>query len=98
MREVIQSDDLTVTTPGTAVPFKSELYLVSSLFIRAKTDNTDLVYLGGSDVSSSDPGWEAFAIINWDGDQNSGVIDLSLQYLDAAVGGEGVDYLYVDAE
>lgn len=88
------SDSKTSTSVGTAVAIGTS-QRVKSLVIVAKDNNTDAVYVGGSDVGSATnrgllPG-DALSIpaVNW--------LDLANVYIDVKVSGEGVDYYAVKA-
>ncbi len=78
----------TVTTAGTAVELGSTSELVNGVNVKALLANTDKIYVGDSEVSSSN-GFELSA-----GDQVFvACTDLASIHIDAAVNGEGVSFL-----
>ena len=91
----------TVTTAGTAERLIAYEYLVKSLMVKALKGNTDLIYIGNKDVSSTigdevSPG----GIRNYTAeiDPDTGKLKplvLSHFWLDSAVNGEGVSYEYI---
>ena len=87
----------TVTTAGTRERLTSLPYRATSLTIKALKGNTDLVYKGGIDVSSTvgdeiSPG----GIRNYVAEEGE-VIILSDVFLDSAVNGEGVSFEFIPA-
>lgn len=77
-----------VTTAGTAEALAASSTRVLAVVIRAKSGNTDSIYVGASDVDSTDgfplAAGEAITL---------NVRDLADVYVDAAVNGEGVHYI-----
>ncbi|HSF80932.1 MAG TPA: hypothetical protein VLA49_06840 [Anaerolineales bacterium] len=85
------SGQKTVTTAGTAVALGSQ-QIAGPLLVKAKTTNTDLVYVGNDgagDVSSSN----GFPLAAGDVVILAHVGDLANVYVDSAVNGEGVAWL-----
>ena len=90
-----------VAVAGTAERLIAYEYLVKNVMVKALKGNTDLVYIGNKDVSSTvgdeiSPG----GIRNYiaDVDPETGKIKplvLSKFWLDSAVNGEGVSYEYI---
>lgn len=89
----------TVTTAGTRVALQSSEFLVRSYIVVAKHANTGLIYVGGSNVSSSigtryaadgGEGWSAVY-----GGRREDMYDLSKVYIDSSVNSEGVIVRYV---
>ena len=94
----IKGSQKTVTTAGTAVALSSTKLLVSSMIIKAKKGNSGIIYVGDSEVSSSDnDGLERTESLNWESDGNAGALNMANQYIDASIDGEGVDIWYVEA-
>ncbi len=91
---VIMAGEKTVATAGTAVALNAS-QRVKAVTIIAKSGNTNRVYLGGADVSSSTNGGlgagESISLeaVNW--------MDLADIYVDADTNGEGVDFFAVKA-
>ena len=85
----------TVTTAGTRVTLVSTRTPAAWVIVQANHDNTDAVYVGGSTVSST-RGARLLAGDSVTIPQMAGVgaYDLQTVYVDAAVGGEGVRYIY----
>lgn len=79
----------TVTTAGTAVQVQSTT-AIKSLTIRALKSNTGLIFVGSSAVSSAN-GFQLSPqeTVSLDIDNTSKV------YIDAAVSGEGVTFIYL---
>lgn len=87
-----------VTTAGTRVRLSSSDVFASEVEVFAKSANTGIIYLGGSDVSSTvgrplDAG-ESFAIAKL-GDID-GRINLKNVWIDSSVNGEGVIVTYIN--
>jgi hypothetical protein len=87
----------TVTTAGTAVALVATSTLRTMLYVRAKSTNTGDVYLGDSSVDKTTSQQIVLAA-----NQEITIeapagycLDINEFYLDAAVNGEGVDFLYV---
>jgi len=77
----------TVTTPTSAEALAASQALVSDVTVKALATNTGIVYVGGSDVSST-KGFELAA-----GEWTVLIVaNLATVYLDVSVGGEGVTY------
>ncbi len=78
----------TVTTAGTAVALGNSTQLINGITIKALLANTNIIYIGDSEVSNSS-GYELYA-----GDQVFvACTDLASIHIDAAVNGEGVSFL-----
>lgn len=95
LASVLHAGNRAVTTAGTAVQLSTTKILANWIYIQPKPANTDVVYIGDSTVSST-VGVE-FAV------GNSGVLwpvvgtnvyDLSTIWVDAAVNGEGVKFIF----
>lgn len=89
------SGKTTVTTAGTAVALGSQDLYGASLFIRALSGNTGVVYVGNDgagDVASAN-GYEMNAS---DEVLISKVLNLGQIWVDAAQNGEGVTWLVVE--
>jgi len=83
----IISGQKNVSSAGTAEALGSATDIIS-VTIKAKSSNTGNIYVGGSDVSSSN------GLILEPGDAVSlDINDLSTVYIDADTNGEGVSYL-----
>ncbi len=87
----IASAKVNVTTAGTRVQLGTNAGILS-VTVRAKTSNTGLIYVGGSTVTAANgfdlgPG-EAVSL---------DVTNTNAVWIDAAVSGEGVSYLWVVA-
>jgi hypothetical protein len=81
------SGQVNVTTAGTAVALGTTNDIIS-VVIKAKSSNTGNIYVGGSNVSSSN------GLILSAGDAVSlDINNLSSVYIDSDVNGEGVSYL-----
>lgn len=79
----------TVTAAGTAEPLSATSVGIREITIQAQTSNTDAIFIGNSSVDSTN-GITLFA---------TNTITLSLGdlndiYVDSAVNGEGVQFLY----
>ena len=86
---IVGSGVQTVTTAGTRVALASTT-AIKSVTVRAKSVNTGLIYVGSSIVESSN----GFQLSS--GETVSIDIDnLSKVYIDSAVNGEGVSYVYL---
>ena len=86
--KTIVSGQKAVTAAGTAEALGTSTQLISGVTIKALADNTDYIYVGDSDVSSSagielSPGESVFVECN----------NLATIYVDSAVNGEGVGYI-----
>lgn len=93
-----ENNKVLVTTPGTAVQFKSESTKLAALLIEAPAGNTGNVYVGASGVDSTntpplEPGDHMQIGFAQTAKQSGG--DLYDWYVDAAVAGEGITYLGV---
>jgi len=85
----VGSGNKDVTASGTAESLVSVSTPCQAVDVSAKRTNTGIIYVGGSDVSSSNGRWL------YPGDSISlDVMDVNAVYLDAATTGEGVTYLY----
>ena len=93
---VLYSFEKTVATAGTAEVLVAASKRVKSVVIVAKSDNTGrVVYVGGSDVSSStNGGLGASQSISLEA---AGWMDLADIYIDADTNVEGVDFYAVKA-
>lgn len=101
-----QSNDLqiagvqkTVTAAGTREPLALNLS-VRAVLIRALSTNTDLVYVGDSTVTAAvsytlKPGETVSFAVSDEEYKHGASINLNRIWLDVAVAGEGVAYLYV---
>ena len=78
----------TVTTAGTAEQLTATAENISGLYISALSTNTGNVYIGGSDVDSTN----GYILANTDTHLFIPIGDPSLLYLDVATSGEGVAY------
>lgn len=76
-------------TSGVAVPLSSSTS-TASVTVRAKSTNTGKIYVGSSSVSASN-GFQLAASETVSADINN----LNKIYIDAAVSGEGVTYIYI---
>ena len=86
---IVGSGVQTVATAGSRVALASTT-AIKSVTVRAKSVNTGLIYVGSSIVASSN-GFQLSA-----GETVSIDIDnLSKVYIDSAVNGEGVSYVYL---
>ena len=98
MPSIVESSSKDVTAAATAEQLISTSLLVISVTIRAKVTNTDVMYLGDSDVAAANaaplmPGDD----ISMDGQMIDGTVwpfDLSEIWVDSAVNGEGVNFWY----
>lgn len=79
----------TVTTAGTRVQLSDISIPCKKVTIQGLVANTNAIYVGDSSVSSSN-GYVLYATQSFTITPNN----LNLVYLDAAVSGEGVTYLY----
>jgi hypothetical protein len=90
---VFISGEKTVTTSGTALALESTFKLARSLTIRAKAGNTNQIYVGGPDVTTStNDGLDSGESLSINPVQG---IDLSLVFIDVDTDGEGVDFYAV---
>lgn len=97
MAEPLKSFDKTVSATGTAERLISSATQCSSYTISAKPGNTGDVYLGNSDVSTSDPPLQPGDSISWAGGQKKPTADLREIWVDVDTNGEGVDVWYTPA-
>lgn len=79
----------TVSSAGTSVQLSSNTP-TASITIRALSTNTGLIYVGTATVSSAN-GFQLLADETLSLDLNN----LSKVYIDAAVNGDGVSYIYI---
>lgn len=80
----------TVTTAGTAVSLGNST-ACKQVTVQAKSTNTGNIYVGTTNVSSSN------GIVIWAGSSITISIDnINKIYIDADVNGEGVTYLYLN--
>jgi hypothetical protein len=94
-RGVFLSGEKAITTSGTAEALASSVDLYASIVIIAKTGNTNQVYVGGSDVSTStNDGLDAGDALEIKPARAHG-LDLAQIYLDVDTNGEGVDFYAV---
>jgi len=90
-----------VTTAGTRVTLVASSLPVIAAEVQAKVTNTGSIYLGGSDVSSTNgrvlTAGQTFLISGLDSpsEKSKNVIDLVAFYIDSSVSGEGVIVTYV---
>ncbi len=85
----VDSGNKNVTAAGTAVPLSSTSIPCQAVDVSAKRTNAGIIYVGGSGVSSSNGRWL------YPGDAVSlNIRDVNATYIDAAVSGEGVTFLY----
>lgn len=93
------SGQKTVTTAGTRVALVATRTLARYLYIKPLPANTNNIYVGDVTVTSS----TGFVLDNgdvtgwrWVGPPEGGVdfIDLNKIYIDSAVNGEGVSFIY----
>lgn len=90
----------TVTTAGTQVALTSSQIVTPKVVIQAKPGNTGNIFVGTADVSSSDygvvlaPGASTTLVASHIETGESG-LDLTSIWVDAAVNGEGVTFLYL---
>jgi len=95
----LRTKQVAVTTAGTRVALSATKKLVSKLWIKAKSANTGLIYLGDSTVSST-VGFvlsakeeiDLFAVYAKD----NYVVDLNEIYIDSSVNGEGISVAYFE--
>ena len=88
--EVFGSGQKSVTTAGTRVQLSSVSYLIHSITIKAKSGNTGSIYVGASDVISTN----GFILAAGEG-ISLDVDNLNDIWLDSSVNGEGVSYFFV---
>lgn len=84
---------VTVTTPGTAVQLTSTSTVCKMLIIQALFSNTHNIAVGGSGVLAT-VGSEKGITLNPGATYTIPVVDVSLIYIDAITGTEGVTYQY----
>jgi hypothetical protein len=96
----LKSYSRTVTTAGTRVPLSATALKAYQIAIRAKTANTGVIYIGGSDVTSAGYQLAAGQTLSY-GDLHDAStqlrdfrIDLTQIYIDSSVNGEGVEVVY----
>jgi len=82
-----------VTTAGTAVPLESKSYGVEYVIITAETDNGDYIAVGGVGVIEADATRTGLPLAAGDS-ATLYFVDMNQVYIDAAVNGEGVTYVY----
>lgn len=89
----------TVTTAGTEVPLVAASKIVRRCLVKALAANTGAIYLGVNGVSSAN-GYQLSAGneidlpgLLWKEDDK---FDLNAIYIDSAVNGEGVSFIYVE--
>jgi len=100
--KLFQGGVVTVAASGTAVQLSSSSIFAHSVVFQGDPSNTDLVYIGDSDVDATSGlalGAEDIYSLGGQnrargGDSN---YDLSDIWVDAAVGGEKLRYFYVKA-
>lgn len=97
MAEPLKSFSKTVSSSGTAERLISSATQASSYVISAKPGNTNDVYLGDSDVSTSDPPLQPGDSISWESSQKKPTTDLREIWVDVDTDTEGVDVWYVPA-
>lgn len=84
----INSGTKTVAVAGTAEPIVAVSTPMNQVQIQALTTNTDLVFVGDSSVSSSNPGAALYP-----GDSvDFSIDDLDTLYVDSVVNGEGISF------
>lgn len=83
----------TVTTAGTRVVLAASTSC-KRVKVQALSDNTDLVYVGGSDVVAADNTENGFGLYATNSAEFE-VNNLNLIYIDSRVSGEGVSFVYV---
>jgi hypothetical protein len=92
-----------VSLAGTAVALSSTQLLVKNVVVQAENGNTGLIYLGGSDVDSTN-GYElsaglGIALADLQSDIGKGdYIDLAQVYVDAATNADAIRVLYLARE
>lgn len=86
----IRSGQQTVTTVGTRVQLSTTSTSILSVTVKALEGNTGTIYVGGSNVSSSN-GYE----LSSSEPVSLDVDNLTDVYIDASVAGEGVSFIYV---
>lgn len=86
----VGSGQETVVAAGTAVPLSTTSTSILSVTVKALATNTGDIYVGGSTVAAAN-GYVLAAgeLVSLDVD------DLMDVYIDAAVNGEGVSFIYV---
>tara|TARA_Y100000310_G_scaffold109975_1_gene108448 strand:+ start:5892 stop:6185 length:294 start_codon:yes stop_codon:yes gene_type:complete len=90
----VVGSEKTVTSAGTAETLVASQTLVQSVTMRAKRSNTTNIFLGDSDVDSSqNDGFAPGDLIAIPAGED-GAIDLVGIWIDAATNGEGVDFWY----
>lgn len=85
----------TVTSSGTAVPLSDVPNIVTSLQITALPTNSNLVWVGGSNVKAQ-VGQQVGQPLNANDSFYVAVADINRVYLDAITDGEGVTFTYTD--
>jgi len=83
-RNALIDGEKTSNTPGTPVALVAESTSCKSVIVVAKTDNTDVVYIGGETPKIGFSAGKGVSI---------SIDDLAKVYIDPAVSGDGVDYL-----
>lgn len=78
-----------VTTAGTAEPLVGSSTPSKTVHIRAKSTNTDAIYVGGSSVDSTN----GISLLSGDSVELD-IANLATIYIDSAVSGEGVGFTY----
>lgn len=92
-----------VTTAGTRVALSATSLVVREFEVQAKTTNTGIIYLGASDVASSNgrqltagDSWAMASLVQDDKESTPNItIDLANVYIDSSVDGEGVIVTYL---
>lgn len=83
----------TVTTAGTAVALVAASTLCRMVMIQARPENTGVIVVGASTVVAAQTTRRGIALVPGQSVALR-VTDLADLYLDAAVSGEGVSYVY----
>lgn len=92
--------DKSVTTAGTRVQITSIQLYVYSVIIQALGSNTGKIYVGDSNVSSTQcyaelPAYGTTTLDGWNKEKGTmELLDLSKIYIDSSVNGEGVHIGY----
>lgn len=84
----IHSGQVSVSTPGTAVPLTATSTLVSIVTIKANSANVGAVYVGDSSVTST-----TGLVLSAGESVDVKIDDINKIYIDAANSGDGVSYI-----
>ena len=101
MALILKTFARTVATAGTAVPLSTTQLFTTAFVIQANGNNAGLIYVGDSDVSSSNAPYRSTGATNEKEGQpvSRGVIqtfDLSKIYINASSSGDGVKVEYIE--